>query len=574
MVSPAILEGRHVRGVADFPVRCFWIALDEKQLAIFAKHTGHAQPDPEGYSEVWGIMGRSAGKSLVAALCAVYLSVFKTYQTVPGESLVGLILASDLRQAKIVHGYIKAFFTVPELARLVVNETASSITINNGGTILRIETHASDFRSIRGFSMAFLIADEIAFWQVDETAASPDVEVLNACRPALGRVAGSKMLCISSPYSEKGEMYRAYREHWGKDSPVLCWRAATREMNKTFSEKIVKRALAEDSARASAEYLAEFRADLADFISRVVVESCVVPQRKQLPAGGGFGIQYKGFYDASGGVRDSAVLAISHHANGLAILDLIHEVEAPFSPAGAVFTHAQILKQYNVFEVWGDKYGGTWCQDEFRRCGVEYRFTELDRSAIYLFALATINSGRCELLDDERLVNQLCGLKRRTGTTGRDTIDHSAGAHDDRANAACGSLFLARDSGVDNGLIDYEKAALAGRYDNETDAAKRFREGWVRAEHNLRHYAGAPIKETWAAGIRGFRFGEMPPACPACDANATQKLLHGECRCQLCGKQWWISGTAPAVNYGPNRKTYEPSRDAATLRQNFRDSPR
>ena len=39
-----------------------------------------------------------------------------------------------------------------------------------------------------------------------------------------------------------------------------------------------------------------------------------------------------------------------------------------------------------------------------------------------------------------RLINQLCGLERRTSRAGKDSITHAPGAHDDVANAAAGAL--------------------------------------------------------------------------------------------------------------------------------------
>ena len=47
--------------------------------------------------------------------------------------------------------------------------------------------------------------------------------------------------------------------------------------------------------------------------------------------------------------------------------------------------------------------------------------------------------------DGKPLVFQLNGLERRRGRTGRDTIDHAKGAHDDLINAAAGALVLAQD---------------------------------------------------------------------------------------------------------------------------------
>jgi hypothetical protein len=56
-----------------------------------------------------------------------------------------------------------------------------------------------------------------------------------------------------------------------------------------------------------------------------------------------------------------------------------------------------------------------------------------------------LNSRAVALLDNERLVHQLNGLERRRGRTGRDTIDHAKGGHDDVINAAAGALVLAQD---------------------------------------------------------------------------------------------------------------------------------
>ena len=51
-----------------------------------------------------------------------------------------------------------------------------------------------------------------------------------------------------------------------------------------------------------------------------------------------------------------------------------------------------------------------------------------------------LNSGRVELPPDRTLQRELLGLERRTSRGGRDSIDHSPGAHDDVANAVAGVL--------------------------------------------------------------------------------------------------------------------------------------
>ena len=49
-----------------------------------------------------------------------------------------------------------------------------------------------------------------------------------------------------------------------------------------------------------------------------------------------------------------------------------------------------------------------------------------------------LNSGKVELLDHPKLVQQFIGLIRKG-----EKIDHASGDHDDHANAAAGALVLA-----------------------------------------------------------------------------------------------------------------------------------
>jgi len=75
-----------------------------------------------------------------------------------------------------------------------------------------------------------------------------------------------------------------------------------------------------------------------------------------------------------------------------------------------------------------------------------YNVSERNKSELYLEFLPIVNSGKVELLDSKRLVEQLCSLERSTARgTGRDTVDHPSGPnwHDDVANAVAGALVLA-----------------------------------------------------------------------------------------------------------------------------------
>jgi hypothetical protein len=65
---------------------------------------------------------------------------------------------------------------------------------------------------------------------------------------------------------------------------------------------------------------------------------------------------------------------------------------------------------------------------------------ERDRSALYLEMLALVNSGTVLLLNVPEMLRQFRGLVRKTGSAGRDKVDHRPGSHDDLANSTAGVL--------------------------------------------------------------------------------------------------------------------------------------
>jgi hypothetical protein len=65
------------------------------------------------------------------------------------------------------------------------------------------------------------------------------------------------------------------------------------------------------------------------------------------------------------------------------------------------------------------------------------------RSALYLAFLPLVNSGRIDLLDNQRMLLQFVGLERRVARSGKDSVDHAPGSHDDLSNAVAGAAQMA-----------------------------------------------------------------------------------------------------------------------------------
>jgi hypothetical protein len=306
-----------------------------------------------------------------------------------------------------------------------------------------IEIATASYRSLRGYSVAACLCDEIAFWRCEESA-NPDEEVIAAVRPAMSNLPGSLLLCASSPYSRRGALWNSYKRHFGKEDATLFWQGSTRTMNPSIDQSIIDDAMEADEASALAEYGARFRLDIDSLISREAIDAVTVRSRIELPP-----VRsnvYHGFCDPSGGSSDSMTLGIAHneYREGLdyAVLDALLEVKPPFSPAEVVSAFSATLTRYWISTVVGDRYAGEWTVEAFAKRGIEYTHSEDSKSEIYVNVLPHINSKRVELLDNSRMATQFVALERRTGRgSGRDVVDHQPGGRDDVVNAAAGVLW-------------------------------------------------------------------------------------------------------------------------------------
>jgi len=417
----------------------FALPMSDDEIGLFRACTGRTSLPERPYAEIWLPCGRRAGKSFILALIAVYLAAFRDYAAflARGERATIMVIAADRRQARVIMRYVKALLEIPALAALREAETAESVDLSNRVTI---EVGTASYKSLRGYTLAAALCDEIAFWPQEDSAA-PDVEILAALRPAMATIPGAMLLCASSPYARRGALWGTFRRYYGVDDPnVLVWRAPTRVMNPTVPERVIEEARERDPDAARGEYDAEFRDDISGFVDAATIEASIeggVTVHAPLA-----NICYCSFVDPSGGSSDSMTMAITHAEGERIVLDYIGERKAPFSPTSVVSEFAEVLKQYRVKSVSGDRYAGEWPREAFQKYGITYEPAEMNRSELYLGFLPLLNSGRVSLLDNKRMVAQFVGLERRTSRAGRDTVDHSPGSHDDVANSVAGAVCL------------------------------------------------------------------------------------------------------------------------------------
>jgi hypothetical protein len=422
------------------------LPLSRDELALFRCQTRRTTPPTAPVAEAWLIVGRRGGKSRFDALSALYAGIRRDYRAVlaPGERATVPVIAADKKQARNVMRYLRGLCALPAFAPYVVRALKESVELTTGATV---EVHTASYRTTRGYTLAAAVADEAAFWKSEESS-EPDVEILDALRPGMATIADALLLGSSTPYARRGVLWQAFEQHYGRDdSPVLVWVADTLTMHPANARlaAVVAKAFEEDAVAAASEYgrdgRVSFRSDVEAFLAREAVQAVTVPERRELPRAAG--VRYVGFVDPSGGSQDAFTLAVAHRDGERGVLDCVRVVQPPFSPDEVVREFAAVLRSYGVHSVTGDRYAGEWPRERFRARGIRYDPSERTRSELYGLLLPLVNAARCELLDLPPLRAQLLGLERRVARSGKDSIDHAPGGHDDLANAAAGALVLA-----------------------------------------------------------------------------------------------------------------------------------
>src|SRR5262245_50390132 len=369
-------------------------ALAPDELATFRRLTGRDQPPPGRVEELLTVVGRRGGNSSAMAALAVYLAGLCDHRDrlAVGERGVVLCIAPDQKQARVLLDYCTGIVeSTPILSQLSANRTADALELTNG---ISIEVRAASFRRLRGMTCVAVIADEAAFWLSDESS-NPDTEILNAVRPSLATT-GGPLIIISSPYARKGEVWETYRKHYGPDGApkILIAQGASRDFNPSLPQAVVDRAIDRDPLSASAEYGGQFRTDIESFISLEAIRACIQSGiRERAPRRD---LRYHGFVDPSGGSAEAFTMAVKHKEGKegayTAILDLVREVNPPFSPEAIVQEFSDTLLKYRVTKVDGDRYAGEWPREQFRKHGVLYEASDKSKSELFVDFLPLVNS--------------------------------------------------------------------------------------------------------------------------------------------------------------------------------------
>lgn len=420
--------------------------MNPRELAIYRECTGRTHPPTQQAREFYVPTGRRARKSAIAAVMAVWAGLRDyTPYLAPGERAMVPIIAKSKEDAQAIRRFILGLLNCPALRWMLEGEPKEEeIRL---ATRVDIRIRAATVMAGRGQAIPLALLDEAAFFRTDESA-NPDVEIIRGIKPGMATIPGAMLGVLSSPYAPRGVLYDAWKQHYGRDGDVLVWQAPTLRMHDTPAiREEVEKAYRDDPVSADSEFGAKFRADLTPYISDELVMACTALGRKRLDRQR---FMYYAFVDTSGGSQDAFALSIFHFdpESKKAVQDSLMEWTAPFDPEDATAAAAKECEAFGIKTVRGDRYAGEWPRSRFRAHGIVYAASDRVKSDIYSEALPMLTAQRIELLDNQRLRVQLVGLDRRVGRSGRDSIDHRPGFHDDLANATLGAALEAMERGA------------------------------------------------------------------------------------------------------------------------------
>jgi hypothetical protein len=389
-----------------------------------------------------GLKGRGKKNSKTADEVLAGLYKLLTWQAAGSKGNQVFFIASDLGQANDDLDLCKKLIRCNPLLDAELTMKQNVVERKDGHGFIEI-LPAGDAPGLHGKTYLFLVVDELhtqrdyrvlEALELDRTR--PDAVQSFASYASLSRAAGIPINDI-------------LKQHAAQSDPRLfvSWYAGTiEEANPSLNGPLgptmddildAQRALPSWIFRRLYQNLPG-QPDGAAFDASKV-EDAIVTGRTVLPPQPGR--SYVGFCDLSGGGDDDATLGIAHDEGGVAVLDCLVDQGArlhrTFSPADSVKKFADVLKQYGLSRVTGDRYAAQWPVEAFALHGITYRPAELNRSQIYSNFEPLLNSGRVELLDHPKLLQQFVGLIRRG-----EKIDHGSGEHDDHANSAAGCLVL------------------------------------------------------------------------------------------------------------------------------------
>jgi len=333
----------------------YGLEMPAEHLDLFNKASGGREYIPGiEQTEIDILKGRKAGGTdKILTNCMLYELCARPPKLSVGEKAVGMIVTSEIkRQSRVVFDYcIEKLERSPILRKMIKRATANEIQLINHTSILIFPCNQA---RVGAPSILFFGRNEVCFWKTE--GRSVDKDVLDHARPGL-IFPHSKMMKISSVNRMTGEMFLDMKRYYGLNNAlVLVLKGSTEFFFPGFSKKKLEAAKRRDRIVYEQEYECAFRQDLKAMFDPDVIDRAIDNDRPlEIPYKSG--VQYQVFVDvAGGGGKDHYAICGGHREGEKIIIDFVRSRAPKFNPQEVTKSYADLLSNYKIREVTGDKW--------------------------------------------------------------------------------------------------------------------------------------------------------------------------------------------------------------------------
>jgi phage FluMu gp28-like protein len=377
---------------------------------------------------------RQSGKTRGLAIFAIWFSAFyaRTTTLIVGPSRRQSMIVGDL-----IHEYIDG---IPDKIRraLVRKKLRTTVYFKNGSRIVMLPNSEN---LLRGYTSHLIIVDEAAFFDNDESIFQ------HVLMPMLATTDGT-MIVSSTPWGKKTLFYRFNMDDdWTKLH--ITWREAKRAgVYKGEFLKEIEKTRKTLPLTYRMEYEAEFVEDVDTWLTQDLLAKVCRGVLEYIP----FGKKAKGrlYLGADLGERvDHSVVAAVQKEGG--DINLIHMHRFPLGTSlASVIGYMKTLRDRwnSIHAVYVDntKHGDYIIQD-FHDAGIPetkgITFTQNSKQEMAQLLKQRMAEGAFHMPYDRSLLDELNVEKYELTKTGKITLTHPQGTHDDRFWALALAVYAA-----------------------------------------------------------------------------------------------------------------------------------
>lgn len=419
--------------------------------------------EPHEYSEVVGVIGRRAGKSLLTCFMVLYEATLGGHgaHTQDDQTLLIPYVCYDLATAKENMKYIPILAKKsPLLSKEIVTATRDKIEFRNGCIV---QPEPPTVKTGRGVSVPVVVMDEVGFWYKTADNINPDYEVQRALTYSQSQFSHFKQFIISTPYTEEGLLWEYAKggtrgchlpddhEEKSRFADAIVMRTSTAAMEnpmiaKHGREQMMKIRAKDDPNVFLRESLAMFTKSESNYIPGSLVDDCtdvgVHGRKKEDVEKNGLAPSYVAVMDPAFR-HDDFVFTIGHRDQYNQIVqDMMHvwtpnhKLGIKLDPEQIMWQIGQWLKEWKIPIVYSDQYQLEALNQIAMRHGfsiVGHDFTGRSKVKIYGSLEQLLKTKKIRLLDVKEIRQQLSQLNKMHTALGNIQIGAPKGKKDDVA---------------------------------------------------------------------------------------------------------------------------------------------